>query len=182
MIGVMITEQRSLGDQQLCHSLNGRFGLNCRLGVPFLHPVLFFCPPRCGAAGGGQHQGQLLGQQQTAGSRGAVEGGRLHLLPVRGLRAALHGHGLQAELPEPGQDPRRMLPFLRRYGERAGGGGGGRCAPEPERTPVPHIRGSGVPLVLPQRPCQHGLIKGRPQSILGAAGSFVRLYYCCPPK
>lgn len=65
---------------------------------------------------------------------------------------------------------------------RARGGWGGRCAPEPERTPVPHIRGSGVPLVLPQRPCQHGLIKGRPQSILGAAGSFVRLYYCCPPK
>lgn len=172
MIIMVITEQRSLGAQQLCRYLDGR------LGVPSLHPVLFFCPPRCGAAGGGQHQGQLLGQQQAAGSRGAVEGGRLHLLPVRGLGAALHGHGLQAELPEPGQDPRRMLPFLRRYGEQGGGG----CVPEPEWTPVPHIRGSGVPLVLPQRPCQHGLIKGRPQSILGAAGSFVRLYYCCPPK
>lgn len=116
----MITERHSLGDQLLCRHLNARLGLNGRPGVPFLHPVLFFCPPRCGAAGGGQHQGQLLGQQQAAGPRGAVEGGRLHLLPVRGLGAALHGDGLQAELPEPGQDPRRMLPILRRYGETGG--------------------------------------------------------------
>lgn len=128
-----------------------------RLGVRFLHPVLFFCPPRCGAAGGGQHQGQLLGQQQTAGSRGAVEGGRLHLLPVRGLGAALHGHGLQAELPEPGQDPRRMLPFLRRYGEQ----GEGRCVPEPEWTPG---RGSGVPLV-PR--VSMGSLKGGHRAFLG---------------
>lgn len=139
---------------------------------PLSSPSPFFCCPRCGAAGGGQHQGQLLGQQQTAGSRGAVEGGRLHLLPVRGLGTALHGNGLQAELPEPSQDSWRMLPFLRRYGELRGGCEG----------PAYLIGGSRVPSVLPQRPCQHGLIKGRPQSILGAAGSFVRLYYCCPPK
>lgn len=82
-----------------------------RLFLPS-HPVLSSVQPRRGAAGGGQHQSQLLGQQQTAGSRGAVEGGRLHLLPVCGFGTALHGHGLQAELPEPGQDPRRMLPFL----------------------------------------------------------------------
>lgn len=75
----------------------------------------FFSSPRCGVTVDGQHQGKLLGEQQAASPRGAVERGRLHLLPVCGRRAALHGHGLQTELPEPGQDPRRVLSLLRRY-------------------------------------------------------------------
>lgn len=70
---------------------------------------------RCGAAVGGEHEGELLGESQTAGARGAVEGGRLYLLPVCGRRAALHRHGLQTKLPEPRQDPRRVLPLLWGY-------------------------------------------------------------------
>lgn len=46
----------------------------------------------------------------------------------------------------------------------------------------PQLGGSRVSTVLPQRLRQCGLIRRRPWSILGAAGSFVRLYYSCPPK
>lgn len=149
---------------------------------------LIFLPPRCGVVVCGQHQGQLLGEQQAASAWGAVERGRLHLLPVCGWRSTLHGHGLQTELPKSCEDPRRVLPILRRYLKvipskflryllsQIGSKNRNELA-----INLAHPM-QGVHAAM-QFGCRShvdvGSLKGRPQSILQTAGFFVSLYYPC---
>lgn len=152
---------------------------------------LIFLPPRCGVVVCGQHQGQLLGEQQAASAWGAVERGRLHLLPVCGWRSTLHGHGLQTELPKSCEDPRRVLPILRRYLKvipskflryllsQIGSKNRNELA---INLATPYAGSSCSYAVGLQKPCRRGLIKGEATEHSSNCGVLCVALLPLPPK